>query len=360
MRLRKLALICIGTALVWLTQGCVYSAGNIVPTTVLNSTEALQTVQALPVSTSPAAPTSTSSTKPATLNAGTTPTLQPTRTLSGSPSATAVCDRAAAGNPIDVTIPDDTSLQPGQAFTKIWKLENAGSCIWSKDYAAVFFYGDAMGAMESIPLPSYVDPGQSVEIAIEMVAPGLPGAYQGNWKLRNAEGMLFGIGPVGDAPFWVRVIIEETANGEATQTGLPTLIPTLTEAPPPTPLPSPTTPVAVQSQLGLETDYLLDLDQAQINPPEGADLAYRTGSLGYHWLIPQGQAVLGVFGTQLPGLQDCQTASMSSAPIPIESLPTGLYLCYQTIQGQTGWMQLLKFDSHTFSIWMEMLTWITS
>jgi hypothetical protein len=258
-----------------------------------------------------------------------------------------------------VTIPDDTVLQPMQTFTKIWKLENAGSCTWSKNYAAVFFYGDVMGAMEVVPLASYVEPGQSVEIAVEMVAPGMTGAYQGNWKLRNAQGALFGIGPVGDAPFWVRVVVEEPATEGGTPTSLPTLIPTATWTPQPILLPSATPPVSAQSQLDLETDYLLDLDLAAVNPAQGADLAYRTGSAGYHWLIPQGEAVLGVYGNQLPGLQDCQTASMSAAPIPIESLPTGLYLCYQTIQGQTGWLRLLKFDSHTFSIWLEMLTWTT-
>lgn len=358
MKLNRLSLICLGFILFWGVQGCVYSGGKVPATTPADSTQALQTVQALLTSTSPpktgssASPTST---QPATLEATTTP--RPTRTLAGSPSPTPICDRAAAGIPIDVTIPDDTVLQPGQAFTKIWKLENAGSCTWSKDYAAVFFYGDLMGAMQTVPLPSYVEPGQTVEITIEMVAPFLPGAYQGNWKLQNAAGGLFGIGPVGDAPFWVRVTVAESVNGGPTSTNLPTLIPTSTQTPPPTPLPSATPPVAVQSQLGLETDYLLDLDQAQVNPAQDADLAYRTGSSGYHWLIPQGEAVLGVFGHELPSLQDCQTASMSAAPMAVESLPTGLYLCYQTIQGQTGWMRLLKFDSHTFSIWLEMLTW---
>jgi hypothetical protein len=360
--MRSLVLIGLGLALILAVQGCVYRGESISPTGIVDATQALQTVQALLTSTSPAETLASSSTPggPETASPDTkaSATVQATRTPAGSPTPTGVCDRAAAGSPIDVTIPDDTVLQPGQAFTKIWKLENAGSCTWSKDYAAVFFYGDGMGAAEVIPIPSYVEPGEPVEIAIEMVAPGLPGAYQGNWKLRNAEGALFGIGPAGDSPFWVRVIVQESANGDSTPTGNPTLMPTSTEILP-TPLPSPTYPVAVQSQLGLETDYLLDLDLAQVNPSEGSDLAYRTGSMGYHWLIPQGEAVLGVFGNQQPGLQDCQTANMSAAPIPIESLPNGIYLCYQTIQGQIGWMQLLKFDSHTFSIWLAMLTWTT-
>jgi len=358
MKPRWLVLLFLAIALLWGAQGCVYSGGKVAPTLAVDPTQALQTVEALLTSTSPAqspSSASPSSISPTMSSATTTPPT--TRTPAGSPAPTAICDRAAAGNPIDVTIPDNTELQPGQAFTKIWKLENTGSCFWSNDYAAVFFYGDMMGAMDTVPLASYVEPGQSVEIAIEMLAPGMPGTYQGNWKLRNAEGGLFGIGPVGDSPFWVRVIVVEPVIGSTTPTSMPTLIPTPTETPLPTPLPSATPPVAAQSQLSLETDYLLDLDLAQVNPTQGADLAYRTGSSGYHWLIPQGQAVLGVYSDQPPGLQDCQSASMSAAPMPVESLPTGLYLCYQTIEGQTGWMHLLKFDSHTFTILLEILTW---
>lgn len=339
-------------------QGCVYSGGKIPATLSTDPTRALQTVQALLTSTAPTQPTSSatfSGTASAIPEATSTP--QPRRTSSGIPSSTAVCNRAAAGNPIDVTIPDDTVLQPGQAFTKIWKLENAGSCTWSQDYAAVFVYGDTMGAMEVVPLASYVEPGKSVEIAIEMVAPIQSGSYQGNWKLRNTEDDLFGIGPVGDSPFWVRIIVAEPTSDSAAGNELPTLIPTFTKTPQPTPLPTATPPVAVQSELSLDTDYLLDLDLAQVNPSQGADLAYRTGSVGYHWLIPQGEAVLGVFGNQSPGLEDCQSASMSAAPIPVESLPTGLYLCYQTIDGQIGWLRLIEFDARTFTITLEILTW---
>jgi hypothetical protein len=361
MNLRGLMLLFIVAGLLWGTQGCVYSGGSIAPTVALDPTQALQTVQALLTATLPAQGStlvsSSNTTGSATPSPSATPTSQPSQTPLSSPLATAACDRAAAGNPIDVTIPDDTILEPGQAFTKIWKLENVGSCTWNKDYAAVFFYGDLMSAMEVVPIASYVEPGQSVEIAAEMVAPGVIGPYQGNWKLRNANGDLFGIGPTGDSPFWVRIIVAEPVIGSPTATSLPTFTPTPTKTPSPTPLPSATPPVAVQSKLILETDYLLDLDVAQVNPLQGSDLAYRTGSVGYHWLIPQDQALLGVYGEQLPGLQDCQSANKSTAPIAVESLASGLYLCYQTAQGQIGWLRLLTFDSQIFTLSLEILTW---
>lgn len=363
MKLSRLVIVFLAICLVWGIQGCVYSGGSTAPTAVVDSTLAFQTVQALLTATPPApdSPTispSKTAGSTATLSSA-VPTTLPSRTQIGASTATVVCDRAAAGSPIDVTIPDDTTLEPGQAFTKIWKLENVGSCTWSQDYSAVFFYGDLMGAQEVVPLASSVQPSQSVEIAVEMVAPALTGSYQGNWKLRNAEGVLFGIGPAGDSPFWVRIVVAEVVIGSPTATRLPTITPTPTETPLPTPTATATPPIAIQSQLTLETDYLLDLDLAQINPIQGADLAYRTGSADYHWLIPQGESLLGVYGDQLPSLQDCQSASMSAAPIPVESLPLGLYLCYQTMQGQTGWLRLLTLDGQSFSISIEILTWLT-
>lgn len=363
MKLRWMIFLILGVGLLWGTQGCVYSGGSLAPTVAVDPSQAFQTVQALLTATSSsqdstlASPSRTAGS--VTTSPSTAATTQPSQTPPNDPAATAVCDRAAAGKPIDVTIPDDTILEPGQAFTKIWKLENTGSCTWNKDYAAVFFYGDLMDAIEVIPLASYVEPGQSVEIVVEMVAPAFTGPFQGNWKLRNADGVLFGIGPTGDSPFWVSIIVVEPTIGDPTATSFPTFTPIPSETPLPTPLPSATPAIAVQSQLSLETDYLLDLDLAQVNPNQGADLAYRTGSVGYHWLIPQGLAQLGVYSEQMPELQDCQSASMSTAPIAVESLAAGLYLCYQTAQGQSGWMRLVAFDSLSFTLTLEILTWTT-
>jgi hypothetical protein len=343
--------------------GCVYSQGALAPTPPVDPTLALQTVQAILTQTSPvqpAAPTTAGSiTLPATPGRVTPTRPAPSQTPPGSPRPTIACDLASAGSPIDVTIPDDTVLTPGQVFTKIWKLENAGACTWNTDYAAVFLYGEVMDALEVVPLTSNVSPGQSVEIGVEMIAPSATGDYQSNWKLRNGQGDLFGIGPAGESPFWVRVVVAEPQAGGPTATSLPTITPTPTPTPPPTPIPSPTPQVAIQSQLVLEVDYLLDLDLAQPNPNGGADLAYRTGSITFHWLIPVGEAVLGVFGSQQPSLPDCQLAAMSAASIPVESLAPMLYLCYRTNEGQFGWLQLTDFNAQTFSLSLNLLTWNT-
>ncbi len=136
-----------------------------------------------------------------------TPSMQTSPASPVGGISTTSCDRAGAGNPIDISIPDDSQLLPGQVFTKVWLLQNVGTCTWTKDYKVALFSGESMGAQISVSLPGNVPPGQSVEISLDMVAPQTPGEYQSNWKLRNPSNEWFGIGPDGSAPFWVRIVI---------------------------------------------------------------------------------------------------------------------------------------------------------
>ncbi len=285
-----------------------------------------------------------------------TPTATPLLTISPSPtvvipSATprALCDQAAPGTPIDVTIPDDTQLQPGQVFTKIWRLQNVGTCTWTRAYAVTFFSGDQLGAPSSVPLPGEVAPGQSVDIAVDMIAPTKPGKYQGNWKLRNASNVLFGIGPNGSAPFWVRI--------EVVQPSTSTPTPTAT-IPGPTATASPTvTPIAqVVGNANLAVNNTLDLDTNQINV-SGADLSYQTNAEGQHLLIPQSSALLGVYGNNQPSLTNCQAAALGTSPLVVETIPMGTYICYRTDQGRYGRARLSNFNPDTYALTLEILTW---
>ena len=69
-----------------------------------------------------------------------------------------------------------------------------------------------MGAESTIPLEVTADPGKQVEISVNMVAPPDPGAYRGYWKLRNANGQVFGFGANGEEAIWVDIVVGE---GEA-------------------------------------------------------------------------------------------------------------------------------------------------
>jgi hypothetical protein len=263
-----------------------------------------------------------------------------------------MCNWAGAGNPIDVTIPDESLINPGQSFIKTWKLVNAGSCPWTAAYSASFFYGDQMGAPDSVPLQGDVPPSHSVEISVEMVAPQVPGTYQGNWKLSDPQGALFGIGPNGDSPFWVRIIVTQSLTDTPTVTSGPTA----TLAPTGEITPSPTPEGQVGGELSLAPGNSIDLDTLRLNNND-ADLLYQVEANQYHWLIPQAQAMIGVYGSQQPSRTQCASANMSSAPIAVESLSAGTYLCYQTGQGRTGRMLLEALDSTTFTLTLELLTW---
>lgn len=321
-------------------------------TPTLNVTQAYQTVaarltQAIAQTPSPAiTPSATpgdsvETSPPATVEPSRTPTTQgPTSTGAG-----ATCDQAAFTS--DVTVPDGTEMLPGQEFTKIWRLQNAGSCTWTSDYDLVHFSGDQLGAPASVPLSAQVSAGQTVDLSVDMQAPDQPGTYRANWKLRNDSGALFGIGPSGGSAFWVEIEVVQPSPG----TGSPT--PSLTT----TPTPTPTVAVQVRGAASMTPGDRLDLDSNQVNPGSGEDLALEAGD-DNHTLAPLSGAALAVMGSSQPTLQDCQGATLSADPVNVEdSLVSGVYLCYRTDLALPGWAQVGGFDPDTATLSLDIFTW---
>ena len=171
-------------------------------------TAAAQTVAAvLTESAPPATPTPASSPTAVVGAAPTeTPTISP-GTLTPAPtsaSGTKPCNMAYLVG--DITIPDGTLMLPGEKFTKTWRLRNTGSCAWTPDYALIFVRGFPMGAPEEVPMDTVVQPGESVDVSVDMVAPQDPGAYTGFWRLRAADGEVFGLGRDKEV-FWVQIVV---------------------------------------------------------------------------------------------------------------------------------------------------------
>lgn len=109
----------------------------------------------------------------------------------------------------DVTIPDNTDLEPGQEFTKTWRLENVGTCAWTAGYSLVFDRGDDLSGPQAIPISvETVEPGDTVDLSVDLVAPPEQGSYQSFWKLRTARGRRFGIGESSEA-FWLKINVVE-------------------------------------------------------------------------------------------------------------------------------------------------------
>lgn len=305
------------------------------------------------------------------------------------PTLPVLCNLAAAGNPIDISIPDDTQMSPDQSFTKTWRLQNVGACTWTKDYLVALFSGEAMGAPASIALPESVPPGQTIDISIDMTAPHAAGRYQGNWKLRNQARVWFGIGPNGSSSFWVRIVVKQPpsttqAATQAISSATPTQAPstaTSTPIPPtatvtqmPTPVTStatisathaiPSAPQATASPIVKDDGGAvmtpgdkLDLGTHQVNRGSGEDLSYEVNAAGEHLLIPQSTMVMSLFGEQEPRFDKCQTASMSAAPLIVESLPQGVYLCYRTVEGLPGRAHVENFNQSNGLLTLETVTW---
>jgi uncharacterized protein YkwD len=104
----------------------------------------------------------------------------------------------------DITIPDNTKLTAGEAFTKTWQLRNTGTCIWNARYALVFVGGEQMGAAVTTPL-SETPPGETLDISVNLVAPARDGAYTGLFELRNPKGRSLDIGSV--TSIWVKITV---------------------------------------------------------------------------------------------------------------------------------------------------------
>lgn len=155
-------------------------------------TEAALTVQAALTANAPSA-TATSTTAPF-------PTLPAvTSTISATDLPTSTCDRAQFVT--DVTYPDDTIVAPSASFTKTWRLKNVGSCAWTSSYSLIFVSGESMGGPATQNLLGNVAPGQTVDLSVDLTAPGSNGTYTGNWRLRNAAGVAF-------STFYVRIKVQ--------------------------------------------------------------------------------------------------------------------------------------------------------
>ncbi|MCJ7432684.1 MAG: NBR1-Ig-like domain-containing protein, partial [Anaerolineales bacterium] len=137
------------------------------------------------------------------------------------PPPPADCERAQFI--ADVTVPDGTTFAPATPFLKTWRLKNVGTCTWTTGYALIFDTGEKMGGLDSVPMPTNVAPGQTVNVSVNLTAPNAGGTYRGYWKFKNSVGAVFGIGSAGTKSFWVEIRVSgPTATpGSATPTFTP-------------------------------------------------------------------------------------------------------------------------------------------
>jgi hypothetical protein len=129
-----------------------------------------------------------------------------------------------SGYVADLTYADSDAnipfVAPGQPFVKTWRLVNHGTCPWTAGYALVYVPmpdsrpTDQMGGVR-VPVPVTVQPGQTVDLSANLLAPAAPGLYKGVWQMVNAAGQPFG------QRVWVRIQVPGSA-----PTPAPTATPT--------------------------------------------------------------------------------------------------------------------------------------
>jgi uncharacterized protein YkwD len=104
----------------------------------------------------------------------------------------------------DVTIPDNTNLDPGKTFIKTWRIKNTGTCTWDKTYSLVFALNERMDAPDAVPLEK-TRPGREVDISVELTTPAESGEYRADFQLLNADGVAM---PIDNGEYiWVIITI---------------------------------------------------------------------------------------------------------------------------------------------------------
>jgi hypothetical protein len=179
------------------------------------STAAAQTVEAL-LSATPVSSIVTPSFTPLPIPATLTPIPSPAST--NTPIATATTNCNVAQFITDVTVPDGTVMSPNQTFTKKWRIKNIGTCTWT-GFSLVFDSGESMGAPATKAI-SALNPGQEVDLEVNLTAPSTIGAYRGYWRINTNGGVLVPIvnGNQGKS-FYVDIKVQLPAT--ATNTSVP-------------------------------------------------------------------------------------------------------------------------------------------
>jgi hypothetical protein len=191
-------------------------------------------------------------------------------------------------------------------------------------------------------LNNIVEPGKSADITVDMIAPVQPGAYQSNWKLSNEGGQLFGIGPNGNAPIWVRIVVvaqdtPTSSQPEPTATSIPIIF--------------------ARGALSLSEGEAAELDSGTLVQADKGDVTVKRSGENQPALETLNGGQLAFFGIEAPSLEDCLLQPMGSASFALNQLQTGGYYCYRTNRGLVGSLTVQSMDAAKGNLTFDFLTW---
>jgi hypothetical protein len=252
------------------------------------------------------------------------------------------CNHMAAEIPMDISIPDQSMLKPGERFIKTWRVKNTGSCDWTPEYQLVWISGEDMNPSMPWYLGRTVMPGAAVDIGVEMVAPSSQGDFKSYFKLKDTNGTLFGLGPMDQAPLWVRIQVVDLTI--PTKTPLPTI--TL----------RPTSAVYRSGLLDLLPADQVDLDQGTINSGAADDLVVDLDDNNQIVVTPLAGASIGFYGVSQPTESGCRLVDLQTSAVIVQQTGTDGYYCYETAQGLPGFIQFVMIIDLN-QVQVAYLTW---
>lgn len=184
-------------------QTTVPTSGETLRPTTTQSPAATNTLVLTPLLTN----TSLAETSAALPTATSTPVLpQPTNSTDCTNLASFVAD---------VTIPDNSNVTGGSLFTKTWRVRNTGTCVWGSGYTLTHYSDEQMSAPASLPL-NVTQPGQELDISVDLRVPNSAGTHRGNFVIKNPAGLIMQID--NDSRLWVIVNVTETVTATASAT----------------------------------------------------------------------------------------------------------------------------------------------
>ena len=111
-----------------------------------------------------------------------------------------------AGFVADVTMPDDTRVDPGQRFVKTWRLRNVGECAWPEGTLLRHVNGERLAPVTATILGPVLS-GDTVDVSLPMTSPQKAGAYTSYWQVCDAGGDCHG------APLYARIVVGKSVFG---------------------------------------------------------------------------------------------------------------------------------------------------
>lgn len=252
------------------------------------------------------------------------------------------CTKSFVGS---TNISDGQEFQAGDTIQASITLINTGTCTWDAGYNLIEIGGDLVPSISSLALSSDVEVGDSVQLQVSYSAPSQSGPYLSIWKMKDADGGVFGqMDPTG-APLRIKIRVISSGNSQPSPTPNPT--------PTPEPAPQGSNPDASLEMEGvtLLEDHCYDLNSgSEVDCSDGkAHIRYSHATYGPyagHNMTSGQNTDLSPNQSDEPQKSDCQTASYYPLPHPVES---GEFFCFKIgslASTLYGWIRIESFNDN--------------